>query len=53
MTPLEKGVHYTVVITGSYNYTTNATKFNDENLLIIKDKNIAWKFTLEWQRLTE
>ena len=39
------------VITGSYNFTTNASKFNDENLLIIDDRKIAKLFMEEWRRL--
>lgn len=30
-----------VVATGSFNYTNNATNTNDENLIIIRDSNVA------------
>jgi phosphatidylserine/phosphatidylglycerophosphate/cardiolipin synthase-like enzyme len=40
-----------IISTGSFNYTTNATKNNNENLLIINDKKIASKYALEFDRL--
>ncbi|MDD3159554.1 MAG: phospholipase D family protein [Candidatus ainarchaeum sp.] len=40
-----------IISTGSFNYTTNATKNNNENLLIIADKEIANKYALEFDRL--
>jgi phosphatidylserine/phosphatidylglycerophosphate/cardiolipin synthase-like enzyme len=38
-----------VVITGSFNFTDQAENENAENLLIIRDKGIAGKFTANWQ----
>ena len=37
-----------VVTTGSYNYTNNATRVNDEVLVIIKDVNVAKDFENEF-----
>ncbi len=37
-----------VVITGSFNFTEQAEKENLENLLVIRDKAIAEKFTTNW-----
>jgi phosphatidylserine/phosphatidylglycerophosphate/cardiolipin synthase-like enzyme len=52
------GIHHktfiidgTTVITGSYNPTRSGTERNDENLLIIRDRNIAAAFTAEFERL--
>lgn len=39
------------VITGSYNFTKNAARKNDENVLIIKDKTLAQKYVMEFVRL--
>ncbi len=39
------------VITGSFNPTNNGDKKNDENLVIIKDKEIAGKFVEEFWRM--
>jgi phosphatidylserine/phosphatidylglycerophosphate/cardiolipin synthase-like enzyme len=40
-----------VVITGSYNFSKNASKHNDENILLIEDPEIAKKYTAEFRRL--
>ena len=37
------------VITGSFNFTTAAEKYNAENLLIIQDKELAARYTANWQ----
>jgi phosphatidylserine/phosphatidylglycerophosphate/cardiolipin synthase-like enzyme len=37
------------VITGSFNFTSAAEKSNAENLLIIRDPQIAAKYTANWQ----
>jgi len=42
-----------LVITGSYNWTANANKKNNENLLMILDKRLAKEYTLEFERLLE
>ena len=39
------------VVTGSYNPTTNGDKKNDENILIIHDKEIAKKYVSEFEKL--
>lgn len=39
------------VITGSFNPTNNANKYNDENLVIIHDRGIAEKYAAEFQKL--
>lgn len=38
------------VITGSYNYSKNAELNNDENILILKNKDIAAKYVKEFKR---
>ena len=38
------------VITGSYNYSKNAERSNDENILILKNKDIAAKYVKEFKR---
>lgn len=39
------------VITGSYNYSKNAEENNDENLIIIRDKNVTEEYIREFNRL--
>jgi phosphatidylserine/phosphatidylglycerophosphate/cardiolipin synthase-like enzyme len=40
------------VITGSFNFSKNASRTNDENILIIRgNKDIARRYTEEWKRL--
>lgn len=39
------------VITGSYNFSGNAEKNNDENVLILHDPDIAARYTAEFERL--
>jgi phosphatidylserine/phosphatidylglycerophosphate/cardiolipin synthase-like enzyme len=36
------------VITGSFNFTKAAEENNAENLLIIRDKNLADRYTRNW-----
>lgn len=38
-----------VVITGSFNFTKSAEENNAENLLVIRDKGIAEKYTANWK----
>jgi phosphatidylserine/phosphatidylglycerophosphate/cardiolipin synthase-like enzyme len=38
-----------VVITGSFNFTKQAEQSNAENLLVIRDKPIADRYTANWQ----
>ena len=42
-----------VLITGSYNFTNNARKSNDENLLVIFDGNIIKKYENQFEILWE
>lgn len=39
-----------IVITGSYNFTNAAQKHNAENLLIIRDKELADKYKINWYK---
>ncbi|MDR0554666.1 MAG: phospholipase D-like domain-containing protein [Treponema sp.] len=39
------------VITGSYNWTTNATTNNDENMIVINSRNTAGAYNQEFERL--
>jgi phosphatidylserine/phosphatidylglycerophosphate/cardiolipin synthase-like enzyme len=41
------------VILGSYNFTSNAENSNDENLLIIRDPEVAALFVIEFGRVYE
>jgi phosphatidylserine/phosphatidylglycerophosphate/cardiolipin synthase-like enzyme len=38
-----------IVITGSFNFTKAAEERNAENLLVIRDRQIAEKYTANWQ----
>ena len=40
-----------VIVNGSFNYTTNAVKFSDENLIVIKDRKVASEFNQQWELL--
>ena len=42
-----------VVITGSFNFTDQSEDENAENLLVIRDKGIADKFTANWKAHVE
>jgi phosphatidylserine/phosphatidylglycerophosphate/cardiolipin synthase-like enzyme len=42
-----------IVITGSYNPSKNGNENNDENILIIRDDVIAYKFLKEFHRLLQ
>ena len=42
-----------VVITGSFNFTKQAEQSNAENLLVIRDKTIAGKYTRNWEAHAE
>ncbi len=39
------------VLTGSYNWTTNAESRNDENVLLTSDNDMATKYSIEFRRL--
>ena len=39
------------VLTGSFNWTATAEKKNCENLLVIKDRDLAWKYTKQFKAL--
>jgi phosphatidylserine/phosphatidylglycerophosphate/cardiolipin synthase-like enzyme len=40
-----------IVVTGSYNWSTAAEDRNDENIVIIRDRYIAERFTQEFERI--
>ncbi len=40
-----------IVITGSFNPSNNADKNNDENIMILRDENIAKKYMTEFEKL--
>jgi phosphatidylserine/phosphatidylglycerophosphate/cardiolipin synthase-like enzyme len=40
-----------IVVVGSYNFSRNAEEFNNENVLIIHDPEIAAAYTAEWQKV--
>ena len=40
-----------VVITGSYNFSVNADRINDENLLVIHNRDIARQYLEEFERV--
>ncbi len=42
-----------IVLTGSFNFSKNATEKNDENLLVINNRRIAKKYLEEFERLFE
>jgi len=39
------------VITGSFNFSKNASRNNDENIVIVKDEDIASLYMGEWRRM--
>lgn len=40
-----------LVITGSFNWTAQAVKYNQENILFFENKTVAKKYTKEFERL--
>lgn len=42
-----------IIYTGSYNHTAGATERNDENYIIIRDKDIAEIFEKQFQKIWE
>ncbi len=40
-----------VVVTGSFNWTAQAVKYNQENIIFLENKEIAKKYTQEFDRL--
>lgn len=40
-----------IVETGSFNYTKNAASRNAENLIVLKDRKVAEKYNIEFERL--
>lgn len=42
-----------IVYTGSYNHTRSGTEYNDENYIIIKDKEVAEVYERQFQKLWE
>jgi phosphatidylserine/phosphatidylglycerophosphate/cardiolipin synthase-like enzyme len=41
------------VITGSFNFSNSAATSNDENIVIIRDREIAGLYLEEWRRIWE
>ncbi len=41
----------TTVITGSYNFSHSAQEFNDENVLVLHDADVASRFLIEFERV--
>jgi phosphatidylserine/phosphatidylglycerophosphate/cardiolipin synthase-like enzyme len=39
------------VLTGSFNISNNATESNDENIVIIRDRNLAAQYLAEYERM--
>ena len=39
-----------IVLTGSFNFSDNATRSNDENMVIIQDRNLAAQYLAEFER---
>ncbi len=42
-----------IVITGSYNFTASAEEYNDENVVIIHNADVAAQYLAEYQRVFE
>jgi len=42
-----------IIYTGSYNHTSGATLKNDENYILIKDKEIAETYEKQFQKIWE
>ena len=42
-----------IVVTGSYNFSGNADERNDENVLILHNRDIAAAYLAEWERVWE
>jgi cardiolipin hydrolase len=40
-----------IVITGSYNFSRSAQEYNDENVLVLHDADLAARFLLEFERI--
>jgi phosphatidylserine/phosphatidylglycerophosphate/cardiolipin synthase-like enzyme len=40
-----------VVLTGSFNWTTMAAHYNEENVIIIGDKNVVKQYNAEFSKL--
>jgi phosphatidylserine/phosphatidylglycerophosphate/cardiolipin synthase-like enzyme len=41
------------VLTGSFNWTANAERYNAENLVVIHDRTVAHQYIVEFERLTK
>lgn len=41
------------VVTGSYNFTRSADRTNDENVVILRDRNLSGEYLAEFERLYE
>ena len=40
-----------IIITGSYNWTSQATNYNEENIIILENEQMASSFSNEFERL--
>lgn len=40
-----------IVVTGSYNFSSNAEKTNDENVMVLYNSDIAARYTAEFQKI--
>jgi phosphatidylserine/phosphatidylglycerophosphate/cardiolipin synthase-like enzyme len=40
-----------IVVTGSFNFTYSAEKYNDENMLVIYNPQIAALYLVEFERI--
>jgi len=46
-------IDHAVVVTGSYNFSSNAANYNDENVLILHSTEIAGQYREEFERVYE
>jgi len=42
-----------IVITGSYNWSNNATNINDENMVVIRSEDLSNDFNQEFEELLQ
>lgn len=44
-------IDHAVVVTGSFNWTTQAVKSNQENIMFLQNDEMAKKYVIEYERL--
>lgn len=44
-------IYEVIVVLGSYNFSANAERRNDENVLIIQDEALAQRYMTEFDRI--